>query len=99
MTLHRRGMKKTKTWSTGVVLELLGRSEGCSIKGCRGRPTIAVAGDESGTTRMCLHHAAAWSESNLCRDVAQHNSGASRLALSTWLNIAQAPSLAGEAVS
>jgi len=85
-----------KSWSNEAARELLSRSEGCSIKGCRGRPTIAVAGDESGTTLMCLHHAAAWSESNLCRDVAQHNSGASRLALSTWLNIAQAPSLAAD---
>ena len=89
-------MKKTKTWNNEAAWELLSRSNDCSIKGCGGRPTIAVAGDESSTTLMCLHHAAAWSESNLCRDVAQHNSGASRLALSTWLNIAQAPSLAAD---
>jgi hypothetical protein len=49
-----------------------------------------VAGDETGIIRMCTSHALAWSESNLCRDVAQHNSGASPLALSLWLSISRA---------
>jgi hypothetical protein len=40
---------------------------------------------------MCLHHALAWSESGLCRDVAQHNSGASLAALSEWLSARVTP--------
>jgi hypothetical protein len=35
---------------------------------------------------MCMRHALAWSESGLCRDVAQHNSSASLAALSEWLS-------------
>jgi hypothetical protein len=61
----------------------------CSVHGCDGLPTIAVAGDEKETTRMCTQHALAWSQSSLCRDFAQHNSGASPLALSLWLNVAR----------
>jgi hypothetical protein len=38
---------------------------------------------------MCVRHALAWSESNLCRDIAQHNSGASSLALSAWVSVTQ----------
>jgi hypothetical protein len=57
----------------------------CSVDGCQARPTVAVAGDQSDTVFMCVHHAVAWSESALCRDYAQHNSGASPAALSAWL--------------
>jgi hypothetical protein len=39
---------------------------------------------------MCMRHALAWSESGLCRDVAQHNSGASLTALSEWLSASYA---------
>lgn len=69
---------------------------GCGVAGCSTRPTIAVSGTDSTITFMCLRHAAAWSESSLCRDVAQHDSRASRLALSTWLNLANAGGLATE---
>ncbi|MBN2574534.1 MAG: hypothetical protein JXP73_08200 [Deltaproteobacteria bacterium] len=89
-------MKKTKIWSRERTRGLLGGPEGCSVKGCAARPTLVMTGDESGTTRMCLRHAEAWSESSLCKDVAQHNSGASHLALSTWLDIAQAGGLAAD---
>jgi len=89
-------MKKTKIWSKEAVRGLLDSSGGCSVEGCGERPAMAVAGDESDTTFMCLHHAAAWSESSLCRDIAQHNSGASRLALSTWLHLVQAGGVATE---
>lgn len=68
----------------------------CGVEGCETRPTIAVSGTESTTTFMCLRHAAAWSESSLCRDVAQHDSSASHLALSTWLNVARTGGLATE---
>jgi len=68
----------------------------CGVEGCETRPTVAVSGTESTTTFMCLRHATAWSESSLCRDVAQHDSSASHLALSTWLNLAGAGALATE---
>jgi hypothetical protein len=58
----------------------------CSMTGCQERPTLAVAGDRTETTFMCVRHAVAWSESTLCRDYAQHNSGVSPAALSAWLN-------------
>jgi hypothetical protein len=87
-------MKNIRTWNKEAARGLFRGSEGCSVKACGARPAIAVAGDDSGTTFMCLHHAASWSESSLCRDVAQHNSAASRLALSTWLNIAEAGNFA-----
>ena len=40
---------------------------------------------------MCMHHALAWSESGLCRDIAQHNSGASLDALSEWISARVTP--------
>ena len=39
---------------------------------------------------MCMRHALAWSESGLCRDIAQHNSNASLAALSEWLSTSHA---------
>ena len=89
-------MKKMRIWNKEVPRGLLGEAEGCSVKGCTAHPTLVMAGDESGTTRMCLRHAEAWSESSLCKDVARYNSSASSLALSTWLDIAQAGGLAAE---
>jgi hypothetical protein len=87
-------MEKTKLSKEKAARWLRGsqevRAEACSVPGCETRPTIAVAGDDGGATRMCTAHALAWSESNLCRDVAQHNSGASPLALSLWLSITHA---------
>ena len=59
------------------------------MRGCEERPTLAVAGDEKEITVMCVRHALAWSESNLCRDIAQHDSGASSLALSAWVSVTQ----------
>ena len=88
------GMKEAKTWSRESNPYRFGGPQGCSVEGCDAHPTLVMAGDESGTARMCVRHAEAWSESSLCRDVAQHNSGASQLALSTWLNIVQARGLA-----
>jgi len=57
----------------------------CWVDGCDVKPTILVAGGQSRAVHMCAYHAIAWSESSLCRDVAQHNSGASLSALSAWM--------------
>jgi hypothetical protein len=62
------------------------RSSGCSVSGCQAQPTLAVAGDDSGTTFLCREHVVSWTESNLCRDYAQHNSGVTPAALRAWLN-------------
>jgi hypothetical protein len=86
-------MMKTTAWTKQAARWLLGRSQartqGCGVRGCQEQPTLAVAGDEVGTTVMCVRHALAWSESNLCRDIAQHDSGASPRALSAWIRITQ----------
>jgi hypothetical protein len=89
---HPIGMK-TKEMLKGAARWLLGREDrktGCSVEGCGEKPTIAVAGDSASTLRMCRRHAIAWTESSLCRDYAQHNSGAGSIALSTWLNVSRA---------
>jgi len=86
-TRHPRGMKTTRALKE-AARRLLGseaRTSGCNVEGCKQERLIAVAGDASGTTMMCLGHALAWNNSGLCRDVAQHNSGASLTAMSEWL--------------
>jgi hypothetical protein len=58
----------------------------CCATGEHRGPLIAVAGNGQSTARMCTHHAMAWAESNLCRDVAEHNSSASLAAMSLWVS-------------
>jgi hypothetical protein len=58
---------------------------GCSIQAAHDGPVIAVAGRGANTTMMCLRHAQAWAKSDLCRDVATHNSKSSLGALSLWI--------------
>jgi hypothetical protein len=89
---HPRGMKTASMWKVAArwLRRVDARAEVCSVADCRDQPTIAVAGDASGATFMCVGHAVAWSESTLCRDYAQHNSGASPAALSAWLNASHA---------
>jgi len=81
-------MKRTQAWKRAVRW-LLGSSktqvEGCNVAGCQERTTIVVAGNASGTTRLCLRHAMAWTDSNLCKDFAQNNSATTFVALSSWL--------------
>lgn len=57
----------------------------CSVKGCTDRGIVVVAGDERETTVMCARHAVAWTRSGACRDIAQHNSGATLASLSGWV--------------
>jgi hypothetical protein len=84
---HPTDMKTATMWR--VAARWLRRVEssprGCSVAGCRERPTLAVAGDQTETIFMCVHHAVAWSESALCHDYAQHNSRATPAALAAWL--------------
>lgn len=61
------------------------RESECVVNGCEKKPVIVIAGAPDGTTRMCVPHALAWSESSLCHDYAQHNSGATDRAMSTWI--------------
>lgn len=56
----------------------------CSVSAEHQGPLVAVAGRGSDTTMMCLRHAVAWAESDLCQDVAAHNSKTSLRALSLW---------------
>jgi hypothetical protein len=44
-----------------------------------------VAGDGPDATMLCVRHALAWAESDLCRDFAVHNSSVSHDALSAWI--------------
>jgi hypothetical protein len=44
-----------------------------------------VASDGSDATMLCVRHALAWAESDLCRDWAAHNSSVSHDALSVWI--------------
>ena len=87
-------MKESRLWNRARARGPDDASESCSVEGCAARPTFVMAADGSGTTRMCLRHAKAWSDSSLCKDLAQHNSGATHLALSTWLDLARAGGLA-----
>jgi hypothetical protein len=83
------GMKTANAWRIAawwLRRENGAHLKGCDVTGCPNKPAIAVAGDGSRTTFMCTHHAVAWSQSNLCRDYAQHNSGASPAALRAWLS-------------
>ena len=57
----------------------------CSIKAPHDGPLIAVASDGSDATMLCVRHALAWAESDLCRDWAAHNSSVSHGALSVWI--------------
>jgi hypothetical protein len=79
-------LKEAARWLLGSEA----RRNGCSVEGCNEKHVLAVAGDASGTTLMCMRHALAWSESGLCRDIAQHNSSASLAALSEWLGASHA---------
>ena len=82
-------METTSMWER-VTRLLRGKNDaenkGCSAERCQTRPTIAIAVNDARTTFMCALHAIAWSESSLCRDVAQHNSSASPAALSSWIS-------------
>jgi hypothetical protein len=82
----RKILKEAARWLLGSEA----RITGCSVEGCNEQRVLAVAGDASGTTLMCVRHALAWSECGLCRDVAQHNSSASLTALSGWLGASHA---------
>jgi hypothetical protein len=84
---------KTTSALKEAARRLLGsepRTRSCSVEGCKQQRLIAVAGDASGTTLMCVSHALAWNNSGLCRDVAQHNSGASLTAMSQWIGASHA---------
>jgi hypothetical protein len=89
-------MRTMKLWK-GTARWLLKKTEplkvetaGCSVVGCQERPILAVAGNESRTTFMCVRHALAWSSSDFCENVAQHNSYGSPAALTAWLVTNQA---------
>ncbi len=89
---HAGRMKMTKMWRDAARW-LRGRNgdpeaeqRSCCVAGCQQGPTLTVAGDASGTSFMCVHHAVAWSESSLCSDVVQHNSKAGPRALALWLD-------------
>ena len=83
-------MEKKKEWK-GKVISLLGRKRSanrntaCSVAGCMDGQLVIVAGNEKAITLMCTRHAMAWAKSSACRDVAQHNSGASLASLAGWV--------------
>lgn len=86
------GMRNSRAWKA-LVGRILGKSTvqpvkspACCVSDCSSGPLLVVAGDASGEAWMCTRHAQAWSGSDLCRDVAQHNSGASLGSLSAWID-------------
>jgi hypothetical protein len=58
---------------------------GCSIQAAHDGPIIAVAGHGSDATMLCVRHALAWAESDLCQHWATNNSNVSLEALSVWI--------------
>jgi hypothetical protein len=81
-------MKTNTMWTAATRLlrkQTADRARGkCSVSADHQGPLVAVAGRGSDTTMMCLRHAVAWAESDLCQDVAAHNSKTSLRALSLW---------------
>ncbi len=85
-------MKTASMWKIAArwLRRVNAEATACSVQGCHERPTIAVAAEQAETTFMCVGHALAWSQSALCRDYAQHNSGVTPAALSAWLHASHA---------
>lgn len=61
----------------------------CAVAGCKRTLLVAIAGDGYETTFLCVDHAVAWSESTLCRELAQRNESVSPEDLATWLDAMQ----------
>ena len=60
-------------------------NHGCRVMGPHEGPTVTVASDGEDVIRLCLHHAKAWSDSDLCRDYAGTGHDGVRV-LSTWIS-------------
>jgi len=88
---HASSMENQKEWKNKVIA-LLGRKRSansntaCGVAGCTDGQLVIVAGNEKAITLMCTRHAMAWAKSSACRDVAQHNSGASLKSLASWMD-------------
>jgi hypothetical protein len=83
-------MEKAKSWTSKIIARLGKRppaneNTACGVAGCMDGQLVLVAGTEKSLTLMCTRHAMAWAKSSACRDVAQHNSGASLDSLAGWV--------------
>ncbi len=66
--------------------EVLSRIErGCRVSGCQSHTTVVVGADEHEVVRLCLRHAKAWSNSDLCRDYAANGHRNSLRVLAKWI--------------
>jgi hypothetical protein len=82
-------METNTLWKKAIRHILGGRKPdndnlGCSVIGLHEGPTVTVASGGDDGIRLCLHHAKAWSDSDLCRDYARTGHDAGRV-LSTWI--------------
>jgi len=78
--MHLLSMRNTKDLSIAGA-----DSSQCCVADCQRGPVIAVAGDDSGNTMMCAHHAMTWTSSDYCRDKSEDGPQGILRALSDWL--------------
>jgi hypothetical protein len=88
-------MKRTNLWkalSGRLFRERSPKSDQaiCCVAGEHHGRLIAVASNDQVTIMMCMRHAMAWSDSDLCRDLARNNSGACLKAMALWASEANA---------
>jgi hypothetical protein len=68
--------------------DVLSRSEhGCRVSGCHAGFTVVVGADGHEVIRLCLRHAKAWSDSDLCRDYAANGHKNSLRVLAKWISL------------
>ncbi len=68
--------------------EVLSRIErGCRVSGCHDGSTVVIGSDGQDVIRLCLRHAKAWSNSDLCRDFAANGHTDSLRVLAKWITM------------
>jgi hypothetical protein len=88
---HPKGMENNTTWKK-AIRHILGNrkpandNQGCRVIGPHEGPTVTVAADGEEVIRLCLHHAKAWSDSDLCRDYAVTGQHDTVGVLSEWIS-------------
>jgi hypothetical protein len=70
---------------TGNVLSRI--EHGCRVSGCHDGSTVVVGADKHEVIRLCLRHAKAWSNSDLCRDYAANGHKNSLRVLAKWISL------------
>jgi hypothetical protein len=84
-------MENNKAWKKAIRHILRDRksandNHGCRVAGSHEGPTVTVAADGEEVIRLCLHHAKAWSDSDLCRDYAVTGGHDTVSVLAGWIS-------------